>query len=123
MTDVKRSRKTECIKIRCTPDEKERIQRGADLAGADSVSEYALMLLLGGNSEKYGFMRHKADGPLLNASTYQQLGDMVERLQAEPDGVEKLASEVLLLETIELMHEIRRDIATNRLRQSIEQMY
>lgn len=121
MTDVKRSRKTECIKIRCTPDEKESIQRGADLAGADSVSEYALTLLLGGNSEKYGFMRHKADGPLLNAAVYGRLGEMVERLQEEPGDAVKLASEAMILETIELMHEIRRDIAINRLRHSFEQ--
>lgn len=117
MSDTsKRSPKREQhIKVWCTADQKERVLSNAQRNGAKSTSEYLLTLGLNGVTDEYSSARRKADGPLLNAKVYLKLFHMIEALQQRPDAGTKLVEEA-----IALIHEVRRDIAINRLRHNAE---
>ena len=108
--------KTASIEITCSPEEKEQLRQNATRAGT-SVSRYLVTLGLNGNTADYGTLRRKADGALVNAELYQRLGEMVTALQASPDY-----SWSLVQETIDLIHELRREIALSRLRNFVERL-
>ena len=108
--------KTASIEITCSPEEKEQLRQNATHAGT-SVSRYLVTLGLNGNTTDYGTLRRKADGALVNAELYQRLGEMVTALQASPDY-----SWSLVQEAIDLIHELRREIALSRLRNFFERL-
>lgn len=114
----KRSPKREHIKVWCTADQKARVLSNAQRNGAKSTSEYLLTLGLNGLTEEYSSARRKEDGPLLNAEVYLKLFNMIEALQQRPD-----AGTELVEEAIALIHEVRRDIAINRLRHNAEREF
>ena len=105
------------IRVLCTDRQKQLAQAKARAAGARSLSEYALTMMLEGNTDEYGTVRRKADGALVNAELYQRLGEMVAALQASPDY-----SWSLVQEAIDLIHELRREIALSRLRNFVERL-
>ena len=115
MTAPKRSKREAFLYIACTHDQKERIKENAKKAGAKSLTEYALTLLLKGDTEEFGFLRRKADGALVSADVYRQMRDIAERLKSEPS-----LDEALVREAISMATEVRRDIALSRLANQVE---
>ena len=113
--DDKRLLKREHIKVWCTTEEKKNVKSRSEATGAKSVSDYLLMLGLNGLTDDYGSAREKAEGPLLNARVYGRLFGMIEALEQRPD-----AEITVVRDAIELIHEVRRDIAINRLRNGFE---
>lgn len=114
---LKKELRSEYIKLRCTPHEKEMIQNRAATCGALSVSEFLLTLGLDGHTQEYSSARRNADGALLTAEIYKKLFEMIDTLKRRPDSDNEL-----LKEAIALIHEVRRDITINRLRTSVERM-
>jgi HPt (histidine-containing phosphotransfer) domain-containing protein len=106
---TKKKTKDTHFKVLCTVEQRERAHTIAKSAGAASLSEYALTLILEGNTEKYGTSRRKAEGPLINAQLYYRLGEMVDALKATPSNCCDLVQEA-----IAFLHEIRREIVLNR---------
>lgn len=126
---AKREGKTASIEITCTPSQKTAIKARSQSVGAKSVSEYLLTIALKGNVDDYGFMRRKADGPLVNAATYQRLGEMIELLETRICATSKDSlfsaspdAQSLLQELIEQIHETRREIALNRLKNAVNRL-
>ncbi len=116
MTTPKRAKREAFLYIACTREQKARIQDNAKKAGAKSLTEYALTLLLKGDTEEFGFLRRKADGALVTADVYRQMRDIAERLKSETH-----LDEELVREAIAIADEVRRDIALSRLANQIEQ--
>ena len=116
MTAPKRSKREAFLYIACTRAQKERIKQNAKKAGAKTLTEYALTLLLKGDTEEFGFLRRKADGALVTADVYRQMGNIAERLKSEPS-----LDAALVREAISVANEVRRDIALNRLAKQVEQ--
>jgi uncharacterized protein (DUF1778 family) len=106
---LKREVRSEFIKLRCTPREKETIQNHAASCGASTVSDYLLTLGLESNTQEYSSARRKANGILLSAEVYSKLFEIIEALQLRPD-----ADIALVRETIALVHEVRREIVLYR---------
>ena len=115
MTAPKRAKREAFLYIACTRDQKARIQENAKKAGAKTLTEYALTLLLKGDTEEFGFLRRKADGALVTADVYRQMRDIAERIKSEPR-----LDEALVREAISMATEIRRDIALSRLANQVE---
>ena len=113
----KRETKQTFIKILCTRSQKERILSQANQSTARSVSEYALTLILGSNLQEYGSIRRKTEGALVNAETYQKLGELVDALKQNP----VIATE-RMTDLVEMIHDVRLEIATRRLAHAVEKM-
>lgn len=113
--DFKRSPKREHIKVWCTVEDKARVRAVAEATGAKSVSDFLLTLGLNGANDEFAG-RRGGEGPLLNARVYERLFGMIEALEQRPD-----ADITLVKDAVEMIHEVRRDIAINRLRQGTEQ--
>ena len=116
MSSPKRATREAFLHIACTQAQKERIKHNAKQAGAKSLTEYALTLLLKGDTEEFGFLRRKADGALVTADVYRQLRDIAQRLKSKPD-----MDEDLLREAIAIVSAVGRDIALARLANQVEQ--
>lgn len=114
---IKRLSKDSYFKVYCNTEQKQRIQRHAKAVCAKSVSEYVLTVLLQGDTREYDGLRYKADGMLINAATYQKLGELVDDLRGRKhlEGAEIEA-------VISLIHEVRLEIATCRLSNKIEKI-
>ena len=106
---LKREVRSEFIKLRCTPREKETIQKNASSSGASTVSDYLLTLGLESHAQEYSSARRKADGILVSAEVYLNLFEMIEALQLRPD-----ADVTLVKEAIVLIQQVRREIILNR---------
>ena len=115
MTTPKRAKREAFLYIACTRDQKARIQDNAKKAGAKSLTEYALTLLLKGDTEEFGFLRRKADGALVTADVYRQMRDIAERLKSDTS-----LDAGLVREAIQVADEVRRDIALSRLTREVE---
>lgn len=115
MTAPKRLKREAFLSIACTHAQKARIKQNAQKAGARTLTEYALTLLLKGDTEEFGFLRRKADGALVTADVYRQLRAISERLNAEPT-----LTNALLQETLQVVTDARRDIALSRVAQQVE---
>ena len=115
MSSPKRAVREAFLHIACTQAQKERIKHNAKQAGAKSLTEYALTLLLKGDTEEFGFLRRKADGALVTADVYRRLRDIGQRLKTSPE-----VDEALLRETIRVVTEVGRDIALSRLANEVE---
>ena len=115
MSSPKRSVREAFLHIACTQAQKARIKENAKKAGAKSLTEYALTLLLKGDTEEFGFLRRKADGALVTADVYRQLRDIAQRLKASPE-----VDEAILKEAITIVTEVGKDIALSRLAKQFE---
>ena len=115
MTTPKRAKREAFLYIACTREQKARIKENAKRAGAKSLTEYALTLLLKGDTEEFGFLRRKADGALVTADVYRQLRVIAERLKTSSE-----MDETLLSEAVAIVTEARRDIALSRLENQVE---
>lgn len=113
----KRELKDTFVKIPCTASQKERIQVNAEAAGAKSVAQYGLTLMLAGDTDEFGSMRRKAEGALLNGDTYRLLRDIRDLLKARPDSDSELVQQA-----IDVVNEVGRDIALHRLAREAERL-
>lgn len=112
----KPDRKTQLIRIACTPAQKNALKAKAKEGKARSLSEYLLTLGLEGRTEEFGFMRRKAEGALVNAMTYARLTEMLQVLQSHSGDT------ALVSEAIALLEEVRREIVLARLTQRVEEV-
>lgn len=115
MTAPKRATRETHIQIACTYDQKEKIKGIARQAGAKTLNQYALTLLLQGNTEEFGFLRRKAEGALVTADTYRQLREIAQALKARPDSNTELVKAA-----IDLVNEVGREITLARLANQVE---
>ena len=115
MSKPKRAHREAFIHIACTHSQKEQIKENAKKEGAKSLTEYALTMLLKGNTEEFGFLRRKADGALVTADVYRQLRDIAKILKTTPTS-----DKALLEENLRVIREVGKEIAMNRLKQEIE---
>ena len=115
MSKPKRAHREAFLHIACTHTQKERIKENAKKAGAKSLTEYALTMLLKGNTEEFGFMRRKADGALVTADVYYLLTEMVQQLKTKPTINEELTKEA-----IKVVRQVGKEITMHRLKQEIE---
>lgn len=116
MPSPKRATRETYIQIACTHEQKARIKEIAHQAGAKTLNQYALTLLLEGNTEEFGFLRRKAEGALVNADTYRQLRTIAEALKSHPD-----ASSDFIQEAISIVKTVGRDIGLARLTTQVQQ--
>jgi len=115
MSKPKRARREAFLHIACTQAQKERIKENAKKAGAKSITEYALTMLLKGDTEEFGFMRRKADGALVTADVYYRLTEIAQELKTKPTPNEELTQEA-----IRVVREVGKEITMHRLKQEIE---
>ena len=115
MSKPKRAHREAFLHIACTHSQKERIKENAKKEGAKSLTEYALTMLLKGNTEEFGFLRRKADGALVTADVYRQLRDIARILKTT-----QTPDKALLEENLRVIREVGKEIAMNRLKQDIE---
>ena len=124
-----RERKTNTLKIRLTPDQKERIQEKASLAGV-SVSRWVLVQSLKGNTGEFGLQRRKAEGPLINARLYADLGRLLGLFNQRQKSINSALAmgspppgdQGEVADAIALLHQIRKEIALQRLENTFNQI-
>lgn len=117
MSRPQRAKRETYIQIACTHDQKTQIKDIARKAGAKTLNQYALTLLLQGNTEEFGFLRRKAEGALITADTYRQLRTIAQALKAKSDS-----DTALVQEAIDLVNTVGREIALARLANQIEKL-
>ncbi|MBE9108392.1 alpha-amylase [Nodosilinea sp. LEGE 07298] len=102
----KTTKRTETIEVQCTPEQKAQIRQYAVGAGT-SMSTYLLDCGLK--------RRRQVEGPLINLSLFQQLAELTEALKSKGQGHQ-------LEDVLELIWEVRREIALRRLGDAIEKV-
>lgn len=116
MSAAKRPPDQTYIQIACTPDQKDRIKKLAKQAGAKTLNQYALPLLLNGDTEGFAFAQRNAEGALVTADVYRQLRSIAQTLKTNLNP-----NDSLIQEAIEVVNAIGRDIALARLATQVEQ--
>lgn len=124
-----RERKTNTLKIRLTPEQKERIEEKASIAGV-SVSRWVLVQSLKGNTGEFGLQRRKAEGALVNARLYADLGRLLGLFNQRQKAINSALAmgsqppgdlgEVT--DAIALLHQIRKEVALQRLEHTFNQI-
>lgn len=124
-----RERKTSTLKLRLTPDQKERIEEKASLAGV-SVSRWVLVQSLKGSTGEFGLQRRKAEGALVNARLYADLGRLLGLFNQRQKSINSALAmgspppgdlgEVA--DAIALLHQIRKEVALQRLEHTFNQI-
>jgi len=115
MSAPKRATRETHIQIACTHQQKDQIKEIARKAGAKTLNQYALTLLLQGSTEEFGFLRRKAEGALVTADVYRQLRAISQALKARPD-----ANTDLVRDAIAVVTQTGIDIALARLANDVE---
>lgn len=115
---LKRATDETYIKVRCSPSQKSRIEEKVKQVAAKSMNEYCLTVLLEGDTEEYGTLRRKAEGPLVNSQTYHQLIQLNQALRERQDFDTQL-----LRDAIALVKQVGREIVLARLENKIDQLY
>ncbi len=115
MSKPKRAHREAFLHIACTHAQKERIKENAKKTGAKSLTEYALTMLLKGDTEEFGFMRRKADGALITADVYYLLTEIAQQLKTKPTTNEELTQEA-----IRVVRQVGKEMTMHRLKQGIE---
>lgn len=124
-----RERKTNTLKLRLTLNQKKQIQEKASLAGV-SVSRWVLVQSLKGNTGEFGLQRRKAEGALINARLYADLGRMLglfNQRQKSINSALAMGSQPPgdmgeVRDAIALLHQIRKEIALQRLENTFNQI-
>ena len=124
-----RERKTNTLKIRLTPDQKERIEEKASIAGV-SVSRWVLVQSLKGNTGEFGLQRRKAEGALVNARLYADLGRLLGLFNQRQKAINSALAmgsappgdQGEVADAIALLHQIRKEIALQRLEHTFNQI-
>lgn len=124
-----RERKTSTLKLRLTPDQKERIEEKASLAGV-SVSRWVLVQSLKGNTGEFGLQRRKAEGALVNARLYADLGRLLGLFNQRQKAINSALAmgspppgdQGEVADAIALLHQIRKEVALQRLENTFNQI-
>jgi hypothetical protein len=124
-----RERKTSTLKLRLTPDQKERIEEKASLAGV-SVSRWVLVQSLKGNTGEFGLQRRKAEGALVNARLYADLGRLLGLFNQRQKAINSALAmgspppgdQGEVTDAIALLHQIRKEVALQRLEHTFNQI-
>lgn len=124
-----RERKTSTLKLRLTPDQKERIEEKASLAGV-SVSRWVLVQSLKGNTGEFGLQRRKAEGALVNARLYADLGRLLGLFNQRQKAINSALAmgspppgdQGEVKDAIALLHQIRKEVALQRLEHTFNQI-
>lgn len=117
-----REAKSEILKLRISPSQKQQIKQNAKAAGA-SMSLYLLTLGLEGGTAEFGTQRRKAEGSLVNAKLYSDLGRLLGLFNQRQKtinlalkiGYQPPGDKGEVAEAMALLHQIRREIALKRL--------
>jgi hypothetical protein len=124
-----RERKTNTLKIRLTLNQKQKIQENASIAGV-SVSRWVLVQSLKGNTGEFGLQRRKAEGPLINARLYADLGRLLGLFNQRQKAINSALAmgsappgdQGEVADAIALLHQIRKEIALQRLENTFNQI-
>lgn len=124
-----RERKTSTLKLRLTPDQKERIEEKASLAGV-SVSRWVLVQSLKGSTGEFGLQRRKAEGALVNARLYADLGRLLGLFNQRQKSINSALAmgspppgdQGEVGDAIALLHQIRKEVALQRLEHTFNQI-
>lgn len=124
-----RERKTNTLKLRLTKSQKERIKENADVAGV-TMSRWILVQALRGNTGEFGLQRRKAEGALLNARLYADLGRLLGLFNQRQKAINSALAmgsnppgdQGEVAAAIALLHQIRKEIALQRLENTFNQI-
>jgi hypothetical protein len=124
-----RERKTSTLKVRLSSSQKQKIQENANIAGV-SVSRWVLVQSLKGSTGEFGLQRRKAEGPLINARLYADLGRLLGLFNQRQKSINSAlvmgsappGDQGEVAAAIALLHQIRKEIALQRLENTFNQI-
>ncbi len=122
-------KKATTIKLRLTCNQKQRIKENADVAGV-TMSRWILVQALRGSTGEFGLQRRKAEGALVNARLYADLGRLLGLFNQRQKSINTALAmgsqppgdlgEVK--DAIALLHQIRKEVALQRLENTFNQI-
>jgi hypothetical protein len=124
-----RQNKTSTLKLRLTSSQKQKIQENANIAGV-TISRWVLVQSLRGNTGEFGLQRRKAEGALINARLYADLGRMLGLFNQRQKSINSALAmgspppgdQGEVADAIALLHQIRKEIALQRLENTFNQI-